>query len=87
MMGLFCCKNGYGFVVIDVVAVLIHSRSPCHCLLSLPTHPWPNALLLPATLRSALSDFDDLVFQTARDYSSLDDAKSAAIMAVATLKA
>ena len=34
-----------------------------------------------------LYDFDDLVFQTARDYSSLDDAKSAAIMAVATLKA
>ena len=34
-----------------------------------------------------LYDFDDLVFQTARDYSSLDDAKSAAIMAVATLEA
>ena len=34
-----------------------------------------------------LYDFDDLVFQTARDYSSLDDAKSAAIMAIATLEA
>lgn len=34
-----------------------------------------------------LYDFDDLVFQTARDYSSLEDAKSAAIVAAATLEA
>ena len=34
-----------------------------------------------------LYDFDDLVFQTARDYSSLEDAKSAAIEAIATLEA
>jgi hypothetical protein len=34
-----------------------------------------------------LYDFDDLVFQTARDYSSLEDAKSAAIVAIATLEA
>jgi hypothetical protein len=32
-----------------------------------------------------LYDFDDLVFQTARDFSSLENAKSAAIVTIATL--
>lgn len=34
-----------------------------------------------------LYDFDDLVFQTSRKFTSLEDAKSAAIEAAATLNA
>ncbi len=34
-----------------------------------------------------LYDFDDLIFQTSGDFSSLEDAKSAAIAAIATLEA